>query len=253
MRLLIVLLITTLKLTIVYAQIDLPIESTPSSSEINLSSKKSKALQKALVAPLVLTGLGLYATTNNHLLNRIEWREERNEWMPNFNHHADDYLQYAPIVAVYSLSLAGVKSENNFANRTVLLIKSEAIMAVMVFSLKKITAVPRPDTGAPDSFPSGHTAQAFAAATFMHKEYGKQNIWYSIGAYSLATGIGAFRIMNNRHWVSDVLVGAGIGIFSTNMAYLTHQNHWGKKKSKHQIMAVPTYGHGPGVYLSYRF
>jgi len=112
--------------------------------------------------------------------------------------------------------------------------------------------VPRPDTGAPDSFPSGHTAQAFAAATFMHKEYGKQNIWYSIGAYSLATGIGAFRIMNNRHWVSDVLVGAGIGIFSTNMAYLTHQNHWGKKKSKHQIMAVPTYGHGPGVYLSYR-
>lgn len=251
MRLLIILLITTLKLTIVFAQIDLPIESTPS-TEINPSSKKSKALQKALAAPLVLTGLGLYATTNNNILNRIEWREERNEWMPNFNHHADDYLQYAPIVAVYSLNLAGVKSENNFANRTALLIKSEAIMAVMVFSLKKITAVPRPDTGAPDSFPSGHTAQAFAAATFMHKEYGNQNIWYSIGAYSLATGIGAFRIMNNRHWVSDVLVGAGIGIFSTNMAYLTHQNRWGKKKPKHQTMLIPTYGHGPGVYLSYK-
>jgi membrane-associated phospholipid phosphatase len=125
-------------------------------------------------------------------------------------------------------------------------------MAVLVFSLKKITAVPRPDTGSLNSFPSGHTAQAFAAATFMHKEYGKQSIWYSIGAYSLATGIGAFRVMNNRHWISDVLAGAGIGIFSTNIAYLTHQNRWGHKKLKHETMVIPTYGQGPGVYLSYR-
>lgn len=237
-------LVTILQFSITFGQ-------SHSKYEYTVPPKKN-ALVKSLIAPVTLVGLGLYTTTNNSIINKIEVREERNEWMPNFNHHVDDYLQYAPIIAVYSLNLAGVKSENNFANRTALLIKSEAIMAVMVFSLKKITAVPRPDTGAPDSFPSGHTAQAFAAATFMHKEYGKQNIWYSIGAYSLATGIGAFRIMNNRHWVSDVLVGAGIGIFSTNMAYLTHQNRWANKKSKHQTMVIPTYSYGPGVYLSYR-
>jgi hypothetical protein len=88
-----------------------------SKPEYTVPSKKN-ALLKTLIAPVTLVGLGLYATTNNTILNKIEVREERNEWMPNFNHHADDYLQYAPIVAVYGLSLAGVKAENDFANRT---------------------------------------------------------------------------------------------------------------------------------------
>ena len=108
-------------------------------------------------------------------------------------------------------------------------------------TLKKITAVPRPDTGRPTSFPAGHTAQAFAAATFMTKEYGHKSIWYSIGAYTVATGIGAMRVLNNRHWISDVLVGAGVGIFSTNIAYLTHQYKWGKKRKTGQTQVLPSF------------
>ncbi len=208
---------------------------------------KSKGFQKAIAVPLLFTTAGLYSLTDNDIVNKYDVQEERNEWIPNYHHHADDYLQYAPIVAVYGLNALGVKGKNNFGNRTALLIKSELLVGVLTYSLKKITAVPRPDTGQPTSFPSGHTAQAFAAATFMAKEYGHKSIWYSVGAYTVATGVGAMRMMNNRHWVSDVLVGAGIGIFSTNMAYLTHRYKWGKKKSGGQTMIVPSYDGQTGM------
>ena len=45
-------------------------------------------------------------------------------------------------------------------------------MSAVVYTLKNTTDVPRPDNSTYNSFPSGHTAQAFVAATFLHKEYG---------------------------------------------------------------------------------
>ncbi|HTJ49908.1 MAG TPA: phosphatase PAP2 family protein, partial [Cyclobacteriaceae bacterium] len=99
--------------------------------------------------------------------------------------------------------------------------------------------------------------QAFAAATFLAKEYGHKNILYSIGAYTVATGVAACRVLNNRHWLSDVIAGAGIGILSTNIVYATHQYKWGKSKkiSKNNTLSVtPMYGsRATGLYLSYKF
>lgn len=210
------------------------------------------AIKRVVAVPLFLTAAGLYSMSDNDIINKFSVQEERNEWMPAFRHNADDYLQFSPIVIVYGLNIAGVKGKNDFANRTAILLKTELLVGALTYSLKKATAVPRPDTGQPTSFPSGHTAQAFAVATFMAKEYGDQSIWYSIGAYSVATGVGVMRMMNNRHWVSDVLVGAGIGILSTNLVYLTHQHKWGKQKRRASGMIVaPTYsGRSFGVFLS---
>lgn len=214
----------------------------------------SQAVKKLVAAPLFLTAAGLYSMSDNDLLNRFSVQEERNERMPAFRRHADDYLQFAPIAAVYGLNMAGIKGSNDFANRTAILMKTELLVGALTYSLKKITAVPRPDTGQPTSFPSGHTAQAFAAAAFMAKEYGNESIWYSIGAYTIATGVGAMRMMNNRHWVSDVLVGAGIGILSTNVVYLTHQYKWGKKhKTGSGLVIAPTYSQKSlGLFLTMR-
>lgn len=200
-----------------------------------------KSLQRAVAAPLALTAAGLYSLTDNDLLNRRDLQEERNEWLPGFHHRMDDYVQYAPIAAVYGLNLMGIKGKNDFANRSVILIKSELLVGILTFSMKKSTGVQRPDTGRPTSFPSGHTAQAFAAATFMAKEYGHRSIWYSVGAYTVATGIGAMRVMNNRHWISDALVGAGVGILSTNLVYLTHRYKWGKARGRGQTLIAPSY------------
>lgn len=49
------------------------------------------------------------------------------------------------------------------------------------------------------------------------KEYGHKSPWVGIGAYSVATGL--MRMANNKHWLSDVLAGAGIGILSTELGY----------------------------------
>ncbi len=200
--------------------------------------------------PLTLISLGALGTLDNRIIDSKEIREERNEYTPHFHHNADNYLQFAPIIAVYGLNACGIKGKNSFANRTAILVKAEVMVAAVTFSLKKITAVPRPDSGQPTSFPSGHTAEAFAAATFMAKEYGDHSIWYPIGAYTVATGIGAMRVLNNRHWVSDVLAGAGIGILATEVAYLTHQYKWTKKKRN--AIITPAYtGGAAGLYMRY--
>ena len=214
---------------------------------------KFKGFQKALTVPLLFTAAGLYSSTDNDVVTKYSIQEERNELIPKYRNNTDDYLQYVPIAFVYGLNLVGIKGENNFGNRTALLIKSELLVGILTYSMKNSTHVPRPDTGQPTSFPSGHTAQAFAAATFMAKEYGNKSIWYSIGAFTVATGVGAMRVMNNRHWVSDVLVGAGIGILSTNLVYLTHQYKWGKNKSTGRTLIIPTYdGHTGLISVAHR-
>jgi len=214
-------------------------------------AKKEHEWLHAVKTPALLIGLGVYSAKCNKIINRYEVREERNEHMPNFHTKVDNYLMHAPVAIVYGLNIAGVKGKHDFRNRTLLLMKSEAIMAALTFSFKQITNEERPDGSNKLSFPSGHTAQAFATATFLAKEYGDQSVWYSIGAYGMATTVGAMRIMNNRHWVSDVLAGAGIGILSTNVAYLTHRYRW--KNKNDNLTVVPTYAQGPGLYMSYRF
>jgi membrane-associated phospholipid phosphatase len=123
-------------------------------------------------------------------------------------------------------------------------------MLSVVYSLKYTVGEARPDTGNKNSFPSGHTAQAFTAATFLSKEYGYKSIWISIGAYTAATTVGVFRVLNNRHWISDIFVGAGIGMLSTELIYRTHKGRWGKK-NKLAINSFSSYG-SQGVSLIYK-
>ncbi|RYY25996.1 MAG: phosphatase PAP2 family protein [Chitinophagaceae bacterium] len=237
------------------------IESSPSDPAILQKDRsikdislRSVAFRRALIAPVLFTAVGLSTLLDDDNDDDKEIQAVRNRSLPGFRRYADDYLQYAPIVAVYGLDWLGVKAKNDFVNRTAILIKAELMVGVFTFSLKRIAAVPRPDTKELTSFPSGHTAQAFAAATFMAKEYGHKSIWYSIGAYTVATGVGAMRIMNNRHWISDVFAGAGVGILSTNLAYLTHQHRWKKKNKGRQTIIVPSYDGQIGmVRIIHRF
>jgi membrane-associated phospholipid phosphatase len=88
--------------------------------------------------------------------------------------------------------------------------------------LKRATGVTRPDGTNALSFPSGHTATAFASAEFMRMEYKDVSPWYGIAGYAAAATTGYLRMYNNRHWLGDVLAGAGIGILSTQAAYFLY-------------------------------
>lgn len=78
------------------------------------------------------------------------------------------------------------------------------------------------------SFPSGHTNTVFATATAFALEY-KHKKWVPPVAYGIATLTGLSRLYDNRHWASDVLVGAAIGHFVTRTLYHIEQN---KQKAK---------------------
>ena len=87
----------------------------------------------------------------------------------------------------------------------------------------------------------------------MHHEYGDKSIWYSIGAYSCATAVGMLRVAGNAHWISDVFAGAGFGMLSTELVYLTHQYKWDKEHLRRMDIFPWSNQKQKGVALVYTF
>ena len=82
------------------------------------------------------------------------------------------------------------------------------------------------------SFPSGHTTVAFAAATVFASEYKNKPI-VSIIAYSAAALIGISRITENKHWATDVFVGAALGYLSGKQV-VNNYHRYAKIKAPNQ-------------------
>lgn len=74
---------------------------------------------------------------------------------------------------------------------------------------KAVVHEERPDFSDANSFPSGHTADAFASATTLHLRHGWQ---VGFPAYALATLTGGARVAADKHFVHDVIAGAIVGI-----------------------------------------
>ena len=139
----------------------------------------------------------------------------------SFKTHIDDYLQFFSPAMTLGLKAGGVEGRSDWQRMLVSAAMSYGLMAGFVNGIKYTASEMRPDGTTANSWPSGHTATAFVGATILHKEYGlTRSPWYSVVGYSAATATGIMRVLNNRHWVSDVLSGAGIGIVSGELAYL---------------------------------
>lgn len=224
---------------ILFAQI----EATKDSIQ-KKESEKSNFNFKQLIVPTVLMTYGMIAIESDYLkLINTELRNELGESIDE-KITLDDFTQYAPALSVYALNNMGVKGKNNLKDRSIILATSYIIMSGTVTSLKSITKVQRPDGSSNNSFPSGHTATAFSGAEFLWQEYKDVNIWYGISGYIVATGTGLFRIYNARHWLSDVAMGAGIGILSTKIAYWISpyiQNKILKSNEKVSSVIAPFY------------
>jgi membrane-associated phospholipid phosphatase len=204
------------------------VDSTYHKDTIQLQREQFKI--KKLYVPVALTGLGIALNSNKPESFKNEIAEERNEHLFRFGTHIDDYLQHSPIAIAYGLDALGVKSKTDLANRTAILLKGELFNLVAVGIVKKYAHQLRPDGSNYLSFPSGHTANAFAAATFLSEEYKHRFKWMPYAAYGIAGTVGILRMANNRHYISDVLVGAGMGFLSMKLSYWTHQYKWGKRK-----------------------
>ncbi|MDB4922943.1 phosphatase PAP2 family protein [Mucilaginibacter sp.] len=144
----------------------------------------------------------------------------KHDWVPNS--HMEDYFQFAPVILTYGLNLAGIHGKNTFVDRSMTYLLAQGMTELTVFSLKKATHRARPNGSNSYSFPSGHTANAFAGAEFMAQELGEKSPFYSAIGYAFAATTGVFRIYHKDHWFSDVVAGAGFGILSTKGAYLLY-------------------------------
>ena len=140
--------------------------------------------------------------------------------LTSFKTGIDDYSQYFGPAMTLGLKIGGVEGRSDWGRFLASAAMSYGIMAGFVNGIKYTAKEMRPDGSTANSWPSGHTATSFVGATILHKEYGLTvSPWYSIAGYGVATATGVMRVLNNRHWVSDVLSGAGIGIMSTEIAY----------------------------------
>ena len=140
--------------------------------------------------------------------------------LTDFKTGIDDYSQFFGPAMTLGLKVAGVEGRSDWGRFLVSSALSYGFMAGFVNGIKYTAKEMRPDGSTANSWPSGHTATAFVGATILHKEYGMtRSPWYSVAGYGVATATGVMRVLNNRHWISDVLSGAGIGIMSGELAY----------------------------------
>ncbi len=138
----------------------------------------------------------------------------------SFHTEIDNYTQFLPFAASTVMNFSGYKGRSNTWRYLTSSALSFAFMGIFVNSIKYTASEMRPDGTTANSWPSGHTATAFTAATILHKEYGMTvSPWYSVGGYTVATATGVMRVLNNRHWVSDILSGAGLGILAGELGY----------------------------------
>ena len=181
-----------------------------------ISYQPKRVTGKSFIIPTVLVTTGALGISGEFVISNPEIKEEHDEHFATFHTNVDDYLQYAPIIAGYAMLINN--PQHSFWKYTEKIVLAEVIMNGLVYSTKNITRVPRPDTGAPTSFPSGHTAQAFAGATIFCDEFAQHNTLLAIPVYASACAVGVLRVLNNRHWAGDVIAGAGFGILSAKLS-----------------------------------
>jgi len=136
----------------------------------------------------------------------------------NFTNPYGDYLQYAPGVVLYGVKACGYKTAYSWGRMMTANAFSAALSTSLVLGMKYGIDRERPN-GGHYAFPSGHTATAFMMAHWMHKELGWRSGWWSAGGYLAAVSTALQRILVNRHWMSDTVAGALIGVGSVELGY----------------------------------
>lgn len=221
------------------------------SSTIN-QKHRSNAVGYIIPSAMIVYGV---TTLKNPELIHINQTVQLSIWTnnPHQTTSIDDYLVFVPAAAVYGLNAIKIKGKHNFIDRSMLYGMSMIIATAVVTPVKHLTKELRPDGSNNLSFPSGHTTDAFVAAEFMWQEYKDVSPWYGVAGYAVAATTGYLRMYNNKHWLSDVVAGAGVGILSTKAVYKLYP--WIKKKlparlKKNEMALVPCYQpHYGGISL----
>lgn len=209
---------------------------------------------KGLILPTSLIGVGLLG----HAVDGMQdYKLFKRGEEPNFI-KIDDYMEWGLLGWVFVCDLMG-KENHKWTDQLFIIALAEGMNAIMVQGLKHNVGWIRPD-GRPNSFPSGHTANSFLGAHVAYKEFKDSSPALAYSGYAVATFVAASRLLRNRHWVADVIAGAGFGILSVELSYLIYfplrnaiARSVNKKAINPLVIAPVMSGRSGGLYISYTF
>ncbi len=143
-------------------------------------------------------------------------------------------VQAGGALATYSVGRA--TGSHRVATVGAALFRAQVVAQGTTQAIKFATQRTRPD-GTSHSFPSGHSAAAFATATVLQSELG----WKAaIPAYAAATWVATSRVQMERHYVSDVIAGATVGILAGRSVTI------GRGSARFSVQPMPVAG-GAGI------
>ena len=209
-------------------------------------------LKKSIVpAGLILSGILMSDSKFERNLNRetVAWAGDR------FSSSIDDYTRFVPIAQMYIADIAGIKAKNHWFDQTKNAALSIIITDIITNALKKSVYKVRPNRANAKAFPSGHTSLGFTSAAVLYEEFRETSPLLAYSGYGFAAVTGSMRLLNNRHFLSDVLVGAGLGIVVTKLVYhFDYLIRWNPFKATKEVTFVPRYNNGNvGLYFSKKF
>jgi len=206
---------------------------------------------KSYISSATLIGSGILLNENSAKNDVQNWVRDRWEISTT---SIDDYLQHLPPVMMYTLDLTTKRPLPEVERQSRHLLVSQVIALGTTYLLKEITNETRPNGGS-RSFPSGHTSYAFTSAAVMWHAYKDHNKWIAGLGFIPASLTAYYRVTRDKHWVSDVLVGAGLGILSAHLSY--DLNIWNssqkntKSKDKNYSLSIAPTDAGLGLLLMF--
>ncbi len=206
-------------------------------------SAPARLRPQQFIAPLALIAAGAWLTDEDRwggVRRKVRESLAHRAGRPAF--HGDDALQFLPLAAHVGLGWSGVPARHPGRERMALALTGFTVNELLVRAAKRVWHEARPDGSDRQAFPSGHTARAFLGAELLRRDYGWR---VGLPAYVFATGIGVLRLYNDRHWVSDVVAGAGFGLLSAELGH--RLLHWERKllpflqRSGNTLLLIPAY------------
>jgi membrane-associated phospholipid phosphatase len=200
----------------------------------------------------VVTGVGVLAYTQDEKI--------QNYFTGHQTRTADNLAKYifepfgngkATSVIIGGLYLGGrLAKDKRLAGTSLMAAKAFIVSSVCTQIVKQLAHRHRPFQDAlPDhanwdgplssyeyaSFPSGHSTAAFSLATVFAMEY-SSTVWVPVLAYTMATGTAVSRLYDNKHWVSDVVIGSALG-------FVTGRFMWKQsRKGNNRLLILPSAG-----------
>lgn len=186
-------------------------------NDVYNDSIKGQQLLESSFLPLVLVAGGLVLNQSDFEKNLQ--KDLREKLGNDFYFGIDNVLLFVPSIEVYAFDLIGLKSKNHWFDQTKYMAISNVTTLVLTLALKELINKQRPNKENNYSMPSGHSSLVFTNATIVYQEFYESSPALASTGYIFASATAAMRVANNKHWISDVMVGAGLGIVVTNLVY----------------------------------